>query len=163
MYQIERMSFPYANEISGWAYPDEYAVYSFVNDEDAINELLSGEYYACLDSARNLTGYFCFGRSARIPTAENGVYGLGMLDMGLGLKPDLCGKGLGYAFMKAGMEYANANLKAKVLRLTVAGFNKRAMNLYRKLGFEILCEVTHKYSLTRFYVMNCVSNACCDS
>lgn len=156
MYLIEPMSSKYAQEISCWTYSDEYALYSFVQNDDTINELMNGEYFACLDSMQNLAGYFCFGKSARIPAVESGVYGADELDIGLGLKPELCGKGFGYAFLKSGMEYAIRHFGAKNFRLTVACFNKRAVNLYGKLGFEITKEVTHAYSHARFYVMRCV-------
>ena len=32
--------------------------------------MLDGSYYACLDGAGTLMGYFCFGQSARIPLSQ---------------------------------------------------------------------------------------------
>ena len=153
MYRIAPMSRRYASEISGWIYPAEYAVYSFQKDSDTVNELLNGEYFACIDAKEKLTGYFCFGRSAQIPTMESNVYSADRLDIGLGLKPELCGKGLGAAFMVSGMAYATEHLAAAGFRLTVACFNKRAVNVYAKLGFSIAGEVTHQKSKARFYLM----------
>jgi RimJ/RimL family protein N-acetyltransferase len=80
---------------------------------------------------------------------------MGPLDIGLGLKPELCGKGMGAAFMGSGMEYARKNLGAAGFRLTVALFNSRAGKVYKKIGFEISAEVTHKNSHRKFFVMNC--------
>ncbi len=154
MYHIEPMASRYANEISGWTYPGEYAIYSFQPSSDTFNELMNGEYFAYVDEQKDLIGYFCYGKSAQIPTIEDNVYTMGPLDIGLGLKPELCGKGLGAAFMESGMEYARKSYGAASFRLTVACFNTRAVNLYRKLGFEILEEVTHKNSRARFYIMN---------
>ncbi len=155
MYHIRPMSYPYAHEMACWSYPAEYAIYSFQKNDETVNELMNGEYYACVDMERRLAGYFCFGKSAQIPTMESDVYGTGMLDIGLGLKPELCGKGQGLAFMRSGMEYAIRNLGATDFRLTVACFNKRAINIYMKLGFKISDEVTHKKSHARFYLMIC--------
>lgn len=114
---------------------------------------MNGEYFACVDAEKNLTGYFCFGSSAQIPTMENNAYGADRLDIGLGLKPELCGKGLGAAFMESGMEYAGKKFGATSFRLTVACFNKRAVSLYIKLGFRISDEVIHKNSQVKFYLM----------
>ncbi len=153
MYHIESMSNRYADEISLWVYPAECAIYSFQKDEETIRELMNGEHYACTDSQKHLVGYFCFGKSAQIPAVQENAYRADMLDIGLGLKPELCGKGLGADFMKSGMEYARSNLGAANLRLSVACFNKRAINLYGKLGFEVTNEVTHRVSGNKFYVM----------
>jgi len=85
------MSIDFAAQIAGWTYENEYSIYSFHQDDDTVKELMNGEYYACLDQFDNLSGYFCFGTSAQIPTIEKGVYTPEMLDMGLGMKPALCG------------------------------------------------------------------------
>lgn len=153
MYNITPMSYRHAQEISGWIYPAEYAVYSFQKNGDTMDELMNGEYFACAGAQGELAGYFCFGKSAQIPTAESSVYGADRLDIGLGLRPEWCGKGLGADFMKAGMAYAAKNWGAAGFRLTVACFNKRAQNLYAKLGFRISGEVTHQKSKAGFYVM----------
>jgi RimJ/RimL family protein N-acetyltransferase len=155
MYHVESMTNGYANEISGWTYPGEYAIYSFQENRDTVDELMNGAYFACVDGQEDLIGYFCYGKSAQIPTIEDNVYGMGLLDIGLGLKPELCGKGLGAAFMESGMEYARKNLGAAGFRLTVALFNSRAGKVYKKIGFEILAEVTHKNSHRKFFVMGC--------
>ncbi len=73
MYRIEPMSSWYAYEISSWTYPAEYSVYSFQKNCDTVNELMNGEYFACVDAGMNLIGYFCFGESAQISTMENNV------------------------------------------------------------------------------------------
>ena len=78
------MSIGFATQISGWTYENEYLVYSFHQDDDTVKELMNGEYYVCVDQFNNLSGYFCFGKSAQIPTIEKGVYNPEMLDIGLG-------------------------------------------------------------------------------
>ena len=147
------MTLAMAKEISSWQYSGEYAVYSFDESEEAVSELMGGEYVACLGEDQRLAGYFCFGVSARIPTMESDAYELDALDIGLGLRPDICGAGLGQAFMQVGMAYAGERLNATRLRLTVACFNKRAIRLYEKMGFAAIKEVRHKRSGRPFYVM----------
>ena len=156
MFQIVPMFLSAAEEISGWQYPGEYAIYSFEESEEVISELTGGEYVACLMEDQRLAGYFCYGASARVPAVESNAYEAEALDMGLGLRPDLCGAGLGMAFMGCGMAYARERLGAKRLRLTVACFNKRAMRLYEKMGFVVEKEVKHSRSGMDFYVMEWV-------
>ena len=124
---IVPMSMEYAAEISNWAYENEYAIYSFAQSSGAVEELMNGEYYACLDRNGRLTGYFCFGSSAQIPAVETGTYSPAMVDMGLGMKPILCGKGGGPAFVRFGLEFAQAEFQCKQIQLTVAAFNTRAI------------------------------------
>jgi len=61
------MTAAHAERIAGWTYPGEYAVYSFARDEETVRELLDGSYFARLAGGGELTGYYCFGASARIP------------------------------------------------------------------------------------------------
>jgi RimJ/RimL family protein N-acetyltransferase len=71
----------------------------------------------------------------------------------LGLKPNLCGKGLGLSFIKFGMDYAEKFLQTKCLRLSVAAFNERAIKVYVKVGFEVEREVINSYFKNKFIIM----------
>lgn len=150
---IKAMTCDCALEISGWTYENEYSVYSFQKDDKAIAELLCGDYYAYLDPDGSLTGYFCFGKSARIPTVERGVYDSETLDIGLGMRPNLCGNGIGLSFVKSGLDFAREHFGALQVRLTVAVFNKRAISVYEKAGFQTALAVTHGKSQREFYIM----------
>lgn len=178
MYQMREMTLFYANEIANWKYADEYSLYSFRQDEETMDELMSGQYFACVKSKctdassvhresvrgglelfsgqsgkEELAGYFCFGKAAQIPVKEAEIYQDSFMDIGLGLRPDLCGRGLGEGFMRAGIAYANAVFHPPCLRLTVACFNKRAIRLYQRTGFKIVREITHKKTGRDFYLM----------
>jgi len=147
------MSIDYANQISEWIYENEYSIYSFHQTDDTIKELMNGEYYAYIDRYNDLTGYFCFGKSAQIPTIEEGVYDSQMLDIGLGMKPILCGKGYGCSFVKSGLDFAQGNFDIKRIRLTVATFNTRAIRIYEKIGFQPFSSVTHRKTQKKFQIM----------
>ncbi len=153
MYRITAMTPSFAEEISHWSYEGEYAIYSFDASPETLDELLCGEYVACLDETERLVGYFCFGKSARIPTVEAEPYEEGWLDIGLGLHPELCGQGRGQDFLQAGMAYAAEHFSCPSLRLTVAAFNQRAIRLYHNCGFRFLRTVTHKHSKAPFHLM----------
>ncbi len=142
-----------ALQIAGWAYENEYSLYSIGLNSAAVCELMNGEYYAATDKHNNLIGYFCFGESARIPAAQDDAYSPEMLDIGLGMRPDLCGRGKGYSFLKSGLHFAKDSFDMNSLRLTVAAFNIRAIRVYERIGFKTIKEVTHRYSQKAFEMM----------
>ena len=76
-----------------------------------------------------------------------------MLDIGLGLSPEICGQKAGSSFLEAGMDYARANWGMVEFRLSVADFNIRAIKVYGKVGFIARNEVTHKRSGRKFRIM----------
>ena len=139
-----------AAQIAAWEYPGEYAVY---NMDGSVDGLLDGSSYALLNSARELVGFYQFGQEAKIPAAEDGAYPGGPTDMGLGLRPDLCGLGFGEPFVQSGIRWAREELHAGTLRLTVAEFNVRARRVYERCGFTEVCAVTHRVSGDIYFVM----------
>ena len=152
---IKPMTKEYARQISRWKYDGVYSFYD--HDEDSITECMNGTYYACTGEDGELIGYFCYGKAAQIPTVEKNVYDDEYLDIGLGLRPDVCGKGLGYSFMNKGLDYAQQVFGTKHFRLSVAVFNERAIKLYKKVGFCTECEVTNSYSMKKFIIMTCAT------
>jgi len=135
---IKQMNYDEAKEISKWIYKDSYSIYSMDESDDCINELLNGQYFSVSDRENNLVGYYCFGESAQVPIGNQfGVYdSKDFTDIGLGIKPDLCGQGLGFNFLNSGLDFARNKLWAKGFRLTVAAFNQRAIKVYQRIGFK---------------------------
>lgn len=153
-YHIQPMTIEHARQISTWTYPGGYALYSFQPDRETLDELMGGEYFSCTEGDGSLAGYFCYGAAARIPAVEADAYPEGFLDIGLGMAPQLCGKGRGVDFLTAGMDYGRAAFPPASFRLTVAAFNERAISVYRKLEFCISSTLTHKISQDSFYLMH---------
>jgi RimJ/RimL family protein N-acetyltransferase len=58
----------------------------------------------------------------------------GAVEIGLGLRPDLTGRGLGAAFTAAAIELARGR-GAERITLAVAAFNLRATRVYERAGF----------------------------
>lgn len=134
---IEKMNQHHAVEALCWKYPKPYDFYNQVLTTEAILELLSNPYYAMLDENKQLVGFFCTGRSAQVPAGDQtGVYKEDCVDIGLGIKPELTGKGQGYYFLSQILAFVKENHRGKDIRLTVATFNKRAIRLYEKAGFR---------------------------
>jgi [ribosomal protein S18]-alanine N-acetyltransferase len=118
-----------AEAIAEWRYPDPYSFYDWTADADDLRELLDparrGEaYWAAEDEDGALVGYFSF-------KPREG----GSLELGLGLRPDLTGRGLGGSFLATGLEFARTRFAAERIMLAVATFNERAIKVYERAGF----------------------------
>lgn len=65
----------------------------------------------------------------------------GIFDIGLGMKPDLKGKGIGFSFLKAGIEFVIQHFERNYLRLSVARKNEIQRNgLLRKQPDPFYCD-----------------------
>ena len=115
-----------AHLIANWHYGGIYAFYDM--DQD-LEELLDpynwvDTYYTVTNEDDELFGYFCFEK------ADDAVI------VGLGMKPDYTGKGLGLQFLESGLEFAKRKFNPSRYRLSVATFNQRAIKVYEKAGFK---------------------------
>jgi [ribosomal protein S18]-alanine N-acetyltransferase len=132
-----KMTESYAKEILLWQYESPYDFYNNELTDGTLKELMNGTYVAVDDENKQLIGYYCTGISAIVP-AGNGydAYNENMIDIGLGLKPELTGAGRGERYLTFILKnIENVNIESLPLRLTVASFNKRAIRLYEKVGF----------------------------
>jgi len=148
---IIEMTMEYAEAISLWKYDGIYSFYD--QDENDAVGFMDGTHFVYIKDGE-LIGYFCFGAEARIPTVEENVYDNEFLDIGLGLRPDLCGKGYGLSFFQSGLDHADTLHNTRNFRLSVAAFNERAIKLYEKAGFIIDREVTNSYFNNKFFIMH---------
>jgi ribosomal-protein-alanine N-acetyltransferase len=119
-----------AEAIAEWHYPEPYSFYDWTADPGDLRELLDpalrGEaYWAVRDGTDELVGYFSFK-----PKDEQTV------EIGLGLRPDLTGRGLGGSFLAAGLEFALTRFEPARFVLSVATFNERAIKVYERAGFS---------------------------
>jgi ribosomal-protein-alanine N-acetyltransferase len=127
-----------ARAISRWRYGGPYSIYD--GDPTSVDALLEPRlsYHSVYDESGDLVGYFCFGEDARVAAGRRlGVYEIEpAIDIGLGMRPDLTGRGLGEAFLLAGLRFARETYAPRAFRLTVATFNRRAIRVYERAGFE---------------------------
>ena len=129
-FMIRAMTAADAHAVAAWRYPGEYSFYDADADPDDLAELLDPaewgrRYFAADDAAqRQLAGVLVVkltGRAAEI---------------GLGLRPDLAGHGLGEPFVRSCLRFASAELGAQSYTLAVAAFNHRAITVYERAGFQ---------------------------
>jgi [ribosomal protein S18]-alanine N-acetyltransferase len=131
-----------ARAIAEWRYVGPYAVYTTPEEdrEAAAREMLDprSPYFAVRDAAGHLVGFFAYGSAAEVGDlgAPHLLTADGMLSVGLGLRPDLTGNGRGPAFVEAGLAHARALWHPRIFRLYVLSFNRRAMRVYERVGFE---------------------------
>jgi len=116
-----------AETIADWHYPEPYSFYDWTADPDDLRELLDpalrgDAYWSVHDETDELVGSFSFK-----PKED-------ALELGLGLRPDLTGRGLGTSFLAAGVDFARTRFAPERLVLSVATFNERAIN-YERAGF----------------------------
>ena len=98
-FYMEHMNEKMATDILNWQYEEPYDFYNSEVTDEALQELLAGTYYALVDEYKELIGFFCIGNSAQVPIGNRfGVYIDDYVDMGLGMNPNLVGKGNGYDF-----------------------------------------------------------------
>ncbi len=130
-----------AQSIGKWHYEEQYAVYDIAADaEDDPAEMLDrrSPYYAVWDEKEELIGFFSFGTSAQ-PWGNDkpDLYSEDrIIDVGLGMRPDLTGKGLGLAFVNAGLAFATKQFAPTAFRMFVLAFNERAIRVYEKAGLK---------------------------
>lgn len=124
---------PYAKEICDWKYDGEYSVYNYPAWNKALNEKWAitiedkrkKEFFAVVDDCYNLCGY--------IRLQEKSEYVL----IGIGLKPSLCGQGLGSKLMELLKQQCRELYPSKKIALEVRSFNERAIKCYKRAEFKI--------------------------
>jgi RimJ/RimL family protein N-acetyltransferase len=107
-------------EINGWRYPPPYDLYN--GDGEPVKN--PERFYAVRDAAGQLVGFYYFELDGEV------------LKYGLGMRPDLTGRGLGEGFFRQGLEFGRQRFAPKRVSLDVASFNARAIRLYQRFGFR---------------------------
>jgi ribosomal-protein-alanine N-acetyltransferase len=126
---IRDMTAEDARAVAAWRYEGEYAFYDASADADDLAELLDpGEwgrrYFSADDDV--LVGF--------VVLKDSG----GIVEIGLALRPELTGKGLGRVFVNAGLSFAAQRYGDPSFELAVAAFNERAITVYQRAGFKIV-------------------------
>lgn len=117
-----------AEAVAAWHYEPPYDFYDFEADPEDLEEILDparrlGDYHS-VERNGELVGFFSFK-----------VHG-DAVEIGLGLRPDLTGAGVGLAFVEAGLDFARTTFAPATFWLDVATWNERAKKVYERAGFE---------------------------
>lgn len=152
----------HALAILNWRYPPPYDFYNFDAEthQADLDYLINPQnaFYALLNQRRILEGYCSFGLDGQVP---GGHYSAEALDLGMGIRPDLVGQGLGKHYAQAVARYGLNQSGAKQLRVTIAAFNQRAQAIWIQLGFKLREKFTKTDSEEEFVVMTCSPSSLC--
>lgn len=139
-----------ARAILAWRYDSPYAIYNAPDGaplDGYIAEILdrrSPHFAMRLDAtpaSAQPDGFFALGSAGEVgaepdaPPEPHLSRADGWITIGLGLRPDLTGQGLGLAFVEAGLALARASYKSPGFRLFVYAWNQRAQRVYERAGF----------------------------
>jgi RimJ/RimL family protein N-acetyltransferase len=137
--RVEEWTEGHASEVAGWHYEPPYDFYDLASDpedEAAMRDPSRADHHrAVLGEDGRLDAFWYFARHGDV------------VDVGVGLRPDLTGRGLGESFLRAQLEYASRSWHPATFRLFVAVWNERAIRLYERLGFREVGRETRSFEL----------------
>ncbi len=125
-----------ARLVAGWAYPSPFDLYD--SDRDNAEPFLArgadGDgYYPAVDEHGCLVAFAVVGVEARVRGQEPVE---GVVDIGMGVRPDVTSTGLGTALVRQVVELARDIGATTAVRAAVATFNERSLALCRSAGFR---------------------------
>jgi ribosomal-protein-alanine N-acetyltransferase len=133
-------------EIEGWRYEGPWAVY---DSEGRLDPGLG--YWAVEGGDGRLAGFGCLGADARVPGLGDAD---GVVDVGVGMRPDLVGRGGGVPFAAAFLDFAAGRVAADRFRVVVKDWNGRSLRLVQRLGFAPTgSHAVQRDGLTETYVV----------
>jgi RimJ/RimL family protein N-acetyltransferase len=106
-------------EINAWEYEPPYDFYDGRHEPVRNPE----RFHGARGADGTLVGFYYFELKGDV------------LEYGLGLRPDLTGRGHGLEFFEAGLEYGRERFRPRQIVLAVAVFNERAIKVYERAGF----------------------------
>ena len=117
-----------AQQAATWTYDGPWSVY----DGTGAPMDPADDFWAVLDGAGGMVGFACFGAEARVPGLAERP---GVLDVGVGMRPDLVGRGSGRKFAAAALAHGARRPGIGTLRVVVQDWNERSRRLVGGLGF----------------------------
>ena len=137
--KVEEWNEGYADEVATWHYEPPHDFYDLASDPADAAEMRdpakAGHYRAVLGDDGVLDAFWYFDRHDDV------------VEVGIGLRPDLTGRGLGESFLRAQLDLASQQWRPATFRLFVAAWNERAIRLYERLGFREVARETRHFEL----------------
>jgi len=128
-----------AQTILHWHYEAPYDIYNLESSdsENILRYLLDPQnaFHAIYGQQGHLEAYCSFGPDGQV---SGGDYSTPALDIGLGVRPDLTGQGRGSEYVNAVIDFALHTYRPDRLRVTIAAFNRRALRVWEKAGFQVM-------------------------
>lgn len=127
-----------ADAVASWRYPPPYDVYDASEDpsmgEEMRDRVRWGASWFAADDADSgeLAGFLELVAGELNSEAGTKVE----VEVGLGLRPDLTGRGNGLGLVEAALEFSRARWAPRSFALDVFPWNERAIRTYEQAGFE---------------------------
>lgn len=137
---IRSMSQEDAQEMCSWEYSGQYRVYN--NSWEKMAE--QGISYADEETRRK--EFYTLMRDGKMIGFFRLRHGEKVVELGLGLRPDLCGQGLGKKLVQAAVQEHKKRFGDLPLWLAVRVWNERAIRCYRACGFVEIKRLTLELS-----------------
>jgi RimJ/RimL family protein N-acetyltransferase len=119
-----------------WRYPPPYDFYNPPDDvtDEQIANLLAPDspQFSVRDDGGQLIGVIGLGIESQVP---GGDYTEPATDIGIGLHPELCGRGLGRLVVAEFIAFLEAAHGPATYRASIAAFNQRSLKTFLALGF----------------------------
>jgi len=138
--RVEDWTEGHAGEVAGWHYEPPYDFYDLASDpadEAAMRDPARAEHFRAVladgDEWLDAFWYFDWHRD--------------VVEVGIGLRPDLTGRGHGESFLSAQLAYAAGSWHPAAFRLFVAAWNERAIRLCERFGFREAGRGTRRFEL----------------
>jgi ribosomal-protein-alanine N-acetyltransferase len=128
----------YVDAVLQWQYEPPYDVYNPATNPDELqllNDPARRSGLRAVVDREQLVGFFNF-----VPRGSE-------VHVGLALRPDLTGRGLGRDFVTCGLAYAREKWSPTSFRLWVRASNERAQRVYERSGFRTVrrsCRVSDR-------------------
>jgi RimJ/RimL family protein N-acetyltransferase len=129
----------YADAVETWHYEPPWDFYDIASDP--------ADAAAMRDPARAPHRRAVLGESGDLEAFWYFDWHDDVVEIGIGLRPDLTGRGLGESFLRAQLDYASEQWQPATFRLFVAAWNERAIRLYERLGFREVARETRRFEL----------------
>ena len=143
-----------ARTVIDWKYEPPYDIYNLASPdpESTLQYLLDPQnaFYGIYGHKGDLEAFCSFGPDGQV---SGGNYSTPALDIGMGVRPDLTGKGRGSQYVNAVIDFAYRTYSPDQLRVTIAAFNSRAQLVWEKAGFEVVQKFRGGWTNSDFVVM----------
>jgi ribosomal-protein-alanine N-acetyltransferase len=157
-FRIQPLTVAQIRDFLTWVYDASYAVYNMAGDDPqeavAFFSDPANGYFAIVAevpaTGPEFLGFCNFGEDARVP---GGDYSKDAVDIGMGMRPDLTGRGRGATHAAAVFAFAQERYPEQTQRVTIAAFNGRAQRLCQKFGFRIVERFAHARDGRPFVIM----------
>jgi len=135
-FRFEPLTETEAREIINWRYPAPYDFYDLGEaDPDVVLQNLfnpNSPHFAIATDEVDFLGFCVAGPEAQVP---GGDYSEPALDIGIGLRPEETGRGLGKLVLTEFLASLLATYPPNRFRATIADFNLRSQRTFLGLGF----------------------------